>query len=180
MTQESTADDPPDFELTPPVYSEALHLHQSINQLSQLTGMDRATITKRLKNAPWRPGAKMAKLYDTTVALPLIYSAGDVSGESPEQLSPQREKALLDRERRRIAELERQEREKRLVAVDVVRDDWLAVVGIARSRLLALPSRIAPDLVGQNDMRAVEDRLRAAVHEVLQEMSDDVRACDPA
>lgn len=173
MTQESTADDPPDFELTAPVYSEALHTHLSINQLSLLTGMDRATITKRLKETPWRPGAKQAKLYDTTVALPLIYNVG-VSGETLEHLNPQREKALLDRERRRIAELDRQHKEGRLVDTVTVREEWLAIVSIARSRLLSMPARIAPDLASESDSRRVEDHLRAAIHDVLDEMSSDV------
>lgn len=47
----------------------------SINQLSDLTGRDRRTITTRLKNLAHVDGAKGAYLYESAEALELIYAA---------------------------------------------------------------------------------------------------------
>lgn len=47
----------------------------SINQLSDLTGKDRRTITTRLKDLAHVDGAKGAYLYEASEALELIYGA---------------------------------------------------------------------------------------------------------
>ena len=141
----------------------------SINQIADLTGMDRTTVSKRLKNMEYRDGAKRARLYETRNALPVLYGLGVADGE---RLDPQQEKARLDKERRLIVELERQQKEGKLVDLDVVRDDWVASVNIAKGRLLALPSRLAPELVTLTDIRKTEDMMRAQLTEVLEELSD--------
>lgn len=170
-------DDIPAFELTSPVHGSALRSHLSLNQLAQLTGIDRSVITRRLRGLAYHEGPHKAKLYDSIEALPAIYGVTD---DSSDALNPQREKALLDRERRQLTALERQRKAGELVSVDSVRADWLAIIAIARNRLLALPSRIAPDLAGVGDVRAIDDTLRAAIHEILEEMAGDVRSGDTA
>ncbi|SRR6266498_3633222 len=46
----------------------------SINQLSDLTGRDRRTITKQLENLEFIAGEKSAHLYESSQALPRIYA----------------------------------------------------------------------------------------------------------
>lgn len=45
----------------------------SINQLAELTGRDRRTITRRLEDLPFSEGEKGAHLYDARTALDAIY-----------------------------------------------------------------------------------------------------------
>lgn len=47
----------------------------SINQLSEWTGQDRRTITRRLADLHFVDGEKGAYLYESCEALPLIYNA---------------------------------------------------------------------------------------------------------
>ena len=50
----------------------------SINQLWELTGRDRKTVTKHLENVPFIAGDKGAHLYESTEALPLIYAVDNL------------------------------------------------------------------------------------------------------
>lgn len=73
----------------------------SINELSELTGRDRRTITQRLAQLDYADGPKGAHLYDSTMALAAIY-ATDADGKSLEQAKKEQatENALLARARR--------------------------------------------------------------------------------
>ncbi len=50
----------------------------SINQLSQLTGRDRKTVTKQLENLAFIDGEKGAHLYESSEALPLAYAVDNL------------------------------------------------------------------------------------------------------
>src|SRR6266403_5368167 len=58
---------------------------QSINELSDLTGRHRHTITKRLLDLPSIDGPKGAHLYESTVALPLIYAVDNLEAARAKQ-----------------------------------------------------------------------------------------------
>jgi hypothetical protein len=50
---------------------------------------------------------------------------------------------------------------------------WVAQVGIAKGRLLSLPARLAPSVLGLGDLRAIETVIREAIYEALTELSAD-------
>ena len=57
----------------------------SINQLREITGRDRKTITKKLENLSFMPGEKSAHLYESTQALPLVYSVDNLEAARAKQ-----------------------------------------------------------------------------------------------
>jgi len=57
----------------------------SINQLSELTGRDRRTITKQLEDLHFVDGEKGAYLYESSEALPLIYCADNLEAARAKQ-----------------------------------------------------------------------------------------------
>jgi hypothetical protein len=57
----------------------------SINQLWELTGRDRKTITKHLENVPFVGGDKGAHLYESSEALPLIYAVDNLEAARAKQ-----------------------------------------------------------------------------------------------
>ncbi len=141
----------------------------SISKFSEMTGIDRRTISRRLSSMkPEKVGR--SNLYDSVRALPMLFLSED------DRLDPQQEKALLDRERRRIIELDRAEKEGDLVNVESVRDEWSALITTAKSHLLSIPSHLAPDLVSIEKSKQIESLLRDAVNEALQSVADDVRS----
>lgn len=144
----------------------------SENQYAEMTGLNRATVRKRLSDLKAEPGPNRAKLYNSQHALPMLYGLTDDDGE---RLDAQQEKAKLDKERRLIVELERAKIEGRLVDIDDVAEEWEQAGEILKSRLLGMPSRLAPMIARQSSSREIEDALLAAIHEALTEAAVD---CD--
>jgi hypothetical protein len=58
----------------------------SINELHQLTGKTRATVTKHLDGVSFKDGPKKAMLYESQVALERLYR-GESSGDDGEPIS---------------------------------------------------------------------------------------------
>lgn len=82
-------------------------------------------------------------------------------------------KAKRETYRAQMAELEYRTRMGELLEARVVADTWAAQVGIAKGRILSLPARIAPQVIGLGDLRAIEGVIRDAIHEALTELSAD-------
>ncbi len=56
-----------------------------ILKFTELTGVHRDTISKRLASVPFEAGKKGAKLYESTVALPLIYAVDNLEAARAKQ-----------------------------------------------------------------------------------------------
>lgn len=84
-------------------------------------------------------------------------------------------KARAKREtyRAQMAEVEYRARIGELLEAKDVAATWVAQIGIAKGRLLSLPARLAPAVLGLGDLRAIETVIREAIHEALTELSAD-------
>ena len=70
-----------------------------------------------------------------------------------------------------LAEAELAESRGELHRASAIVKVWTDNVSNARTRLLAIPSKVGPELVGQ-DLTAVQARLKAAIYEALKELAD--------
>lgn len=70
-----------------------------------------------------------------------------------------------------IEELKAKELGSQLINVNDVAEAWSAVTVTMRNRLLAIPARAAPLLVGENALEVIQGRLEALIHEALTELS---------
>jgi len=80
-------------------------------------------------------------------------------------------KAKRETYRAQMAELEYRQKNGELIPADEVGEAWTERVLIAKGRLLNLPARLAPNLIAATDMREIEQTIRDAVVEVLEELS---------
>ena len=86
------------------------------------------------------------------------------------------ERARFLRARADLAEMEAEERRGAVIAAEDVEAAWIAVLALLRTRLLALPDRLAPQVQGAESPGAVRDMLREALREALEELAEtDVR-----
>ncbi len=86
------------------------------------------------------------------------------------------ERARFIRARADLAEMEAEEKRGAVIAAEDVEAAWIAVLALLRTRLLALPDRLAPQVQGAATPAAVRDVLRSAVREALEELAEtDVR-----
>ena len=75
-----------------------------ILKFTELTGVHRDTISKRLADLPFEAGPKGAHLYESTEALPLIYAVDNLEAARAEQA---RSQAALNKVREEVLRKER-------------------------------------------------------------------------
>lgn len=70
-----------------------------------------------------------------------------------------------------LARLAYEEKSGKLIPADEVSAAWLDHIAIAKGRFLALPARLAPDVLGLSNLREIEKVIRAAIVEIMEEMT---------
>ena len=143
----------------------------SINQLSKLTGKDRATITKRLENVKLADDTNgRAKIYDTQEVLPLIYAAENLKGAENkiQMLTIEQEKEKLLKLR-----MENQERAGKTIPIQEVVDTVSKEYTFVRMQLKAIPSKLAKRLSMENDPLKCNEMLTSEINETCNELIAD-------
>jgi phage terminase Nu1 subunit (DNA packaging protein) len=74
------------------------------------------------------------------------------------------ERARFIRARADLAEMEAEEKRHSLIAADQIEAAWIAVLALLRTRLLALPDRLAPQAFEQSTVGDTRNLIRAAIH----------------
>ena len=145
---------------------------ESVNRLAELTGVDRRTINKRLKDMqPTKDGR--ANLYPSELALPLILQV-ELGGDDGE---PSHKK--LDREKARLTELQadKADLEVKRMAGDLIPATEVVefvsrMIANARARFLALPTKAAPEVVLTDDVNTAKAILEGFAKEALAELAE--------
>ncbi|PAQ15058.1 hypothetical protein CD798_08425 [Bacillaceae bacterium SAOS 7] len=92
--------------------------------------------------------------------------------QTDEELDKTTEEALWTRARRKKAELELQIMRGELHRSEDVQRVMNDMLGAFRARLLALPTKMAPQVVGKTEIPPIKDILKSAVYEAMNELSD--------
>lgn len=140
----------------------------SMLQLVDLTGFAQRTVKKRLADLTPEVRGK-AHLYDSTVALPLLYGIGDPDGD---RLDPQQERARLDVARRQLAELEHAKRSGDLIDATEVLARWTHIATVVKARMLAIPHKAAA-MAEHRPATEVAEVLRVEIKAALTELADN-------
>lgn len=82
------------------------------------------------------------------------------------------ERARLAHHQANKTELEELQLRGELIPADVVEKTWSGIVSSFRAKMLSIPSKLAGPILGITDITEMEDELKEAVHEALQELSD--------
>ena len=81
------------------------------------------------------------------------------------------ERARFIRARADLAEMEAEEKRRSLIAAEQIEAAWIAVLALLRTRLLALPDRLAPQAYEQSTVGDTRNLIRAAIREVLDDLA---------
>jgi phage terminase Nu1 subunit (DNA packaging protein) len=82
-----------------------------------------------------------------------------------------RARAELYLERARAARLKREELEGTLAPLSVTRAAWTSILTMVRTRVLAIPNKLAPRLVGLKTAGEALALVRGEIYEALEELS---------
>lgn len=86
------------------------------------------------------------------------------------------ERARFIRARADLAEMEAEEKRGSVIVAGDVEVAWIAVLSLLRTRLLALPDRLAPVAHAEATPAGVRDVIRGAIREALEDLAEtDVR-----
>jgi phage terminase Nu1 subunit (DNA packaging protein) len=145
----------------------AAHL-VTLEDLTRLSGRTYRTIRDRI--ATLEPEVRKAKgsLYDSRKALALIFN----DGQDPDGLDLSQERAALAQMQRRKLELEVAKIRGDLVPRELVTKALTFLAITFRSRLVALPRKLAIQLSPENP-RAIEAKIESEAHAILAELEDD-------
>lgn len=89
-----------------------------------------------------------------------------------ERLELDRERAALAREQRETAAIKNAESRGDLASITELAKQFSDAAGVAQALLLSIPTKEAPALAPLTDANAIEARLRKAVYEALQQLSE--------
>lgn len=81
------------------------------------------------------------------------------------------ERARFIRARADLAEMEAEQRRDALIPADEVETAWIAVLALLRTRLFALPDRLAPLAHEQPTVGDIRNLIRAGIREVLDDLA---------
>ncbi len=132
--------------------------------------MQRRGIIRKLKRNTWP--------FRESVAAVLAHYREVAAGRSTADggLDLVEERAKLARAQRQSQELKNAVARGEYILADDVAEIWGSMVTRSRARLLALPSKLAPALVGHDDPRRIEGILEGEVHEALDELANGDQA----
>ncbi len=81
------------------------------------------------------------------------------------------ERARFIRARADLAEMEAEEKRGALIAAEEIEAAWIAVLALLRTRLLALPDRLAPQVFEQSTVGDTRNLIRTTIREVLDDLA---------
>ena len=142
-------------------------MRQSISELAHLTGMDRRRIRALLCDMPSEKGSKGALMFESVAALPALYLPGDC-----DSFDLTSERARLAHFQANKAQMEAAQVAGSLIEIEAVASVVGEEYSNVRSRLLAIPSRAAPQLIGL-PIAAVKALLDDMIFEALDELTAD-------
>ena len=116
---------------------------------------------------------KEGRLHLIKGKLNVAMSDAELENKSNDDKAPNywREKALHEKAKRELAELDLKLKQDQLVEVDQVGDHLDKIFSAVRQRLLATPSKIAPLVHAEESVGGARIVLESAVFEVLSELS---------
>jgi len=140
--------------------------------LSQSKYAEHRNVTKGYRGRLIKEG----RLYLIKRKLNVAMSDAELDNKSNDHKAPiyWREKALHEKAKRELAELDLKLKQDQLVEVDQVGDHLDKIFSAVRQRLLATPSKIAPLVHAEESVGGARIVLESAVFEVLSELSEYV------
>ena len=142
----------------------------SINQLSQVTGRDRATISKRLELLKPHEENGRAKIYDAHEAIPLLYSTEQAKGMQKKIEMVQYE---IEKEKLNKLRLDNDAKIGRLVDISEVAKTVEKEYVFVRAQIRSMPARMSKVLSMESDPMVVNSLLAAEIDETLKELISD-------
>lgn len=141
---------------------------ESIAKLSDLTGLSREAVSRRLRGIPFITGQRNSKLFESQEVLPLLY--GLDAREEAVDLNAARAK-LAEKQVEKI-DFDMELKSGSFIPYDLMLSQTQRVFVAFRTRICSIPTKIAPKVAALDDPIDVEEALDDHLKEALEELTD--------
>lgn len=145
----------------------------TMNQLYELTGVDRRTIKKRLEGLNFQKNSGKGHYYDAHEALPRIYQTFDNKHTTERAMAE--ESLLLERARREKVEIEVKRAKGEYIPIEDVVRDVEQEYNFIRNKLKSLGARLAQRLSLIDDPHVIRHEIDEEMNNCLVELNADER-----
>jgi hypothetical protein len=141
----------------------------SVSELVKLTEVTPATVRKRCNNVPQeiKKGSTNIVLFNSKRALMAIFEVGGEGGTTLEE-----EKIKLTSAQAEKVGLEVDVLKGVLVPADEIEEHLNRVFGSFKARLLSIPTKAAPSIIGVMEVIEIEEIIKDYMHEALSELKN--------
>ena len=143
----------------------------TISGLAVEFGIDRRTVAKRLESLEPDDADGKSKRWLMKRAAPRLI-APMATGDGDEALDPIAERARKDKEHADKLALENAARRRELVEVGDVAALWAKLAAETRARVLGVPTKAAPLVIGCSRIAEAQDILETQIHDALGAIAD--------
>jgi phage terminase Nu1 subunit (DNA packaging protein) len=147
----------------------------TVTEFARMTGFTRETVAKRMDGvkpvAQRKPKGELFTLRQFVDAF-TEYNAPSARPKTGE-IDPEFEKARKDREIADKYELANAQRRGELLEASDVEKTWSGIIHQVRTKLLAIPAKLAPVMVAIDDPAMAQEEITVAVHECLDALAQD-------
>lgn len=139
----------------------------TISDLEKLTDRNFRTIKTRLGSLEPEKIHGRKKYYDAKKALALVFGSNDAKT----QYDMNSERARLAAMQADEKYLDLEEKLGNLLCAKTVKKEWSNILSSCRARLLSVPTKAAPQLVGLETPEEIEHNLRLFILEALESLA---------
>ena len=145
-------------------------------ELARDLGISRARVTHHVKSGLLKFENGKIDLDEAKRQLEKKLDPSKRRGKESGGLDYWKEKAKSERFKNLLLEIEYREKKGKLIDLETASSLWERVIMACRSRLLAIPSKAAPELVTCKTIPELKETLERDIHQALQELA----SIDPA
>ena len=138
----------------------------NMTEIADVFGIGRSTLDGWIRRGC--PGEKI----NNTWVIDSVKVFSWVVHDGKEELDLVQEKARESIKRQKKLDLEIEEKEGRLIDREKVKEIWGAHIMAAKAKLLSLPTKMTPELLGQDDLLSIKKIIKKHVYEALNELAD--------
>lgn len=138
----------------------------SVTDLSDLTGMSRERVSRKLRDLPYETGYRNARMYNSIQALPMLYEFNN------EAVDLNMARAKLAQKQVQKIDFDMEMKSGNFIPYDIMLAAAQRIFVAFRTRVCSIPTKIAPKVAAMDDPIDVEELLEDHLNEALDELND--------
>lgn len=144
----------------------------SASQLSTITGKSYRTIAAKLLSVPIARKDSTGIYYEIRKALEAVYISKEESDYDKDENLLMKQKLKHETAKAEKAQIEVELLSGESLKTEVVEKVWTTMTSSFRAKILAVPTQVSLQLLGEKDVKKIEEKIKNAQYEALDELKE--------